>query len=82
MKSYELRDKMESWIIFVLITGFLLCCFYYFYYSFKQQPSVKKVVVQVEQVDSVENKAMYSREQVDSLIATVRSYDMRLDEKY
>ena len=82
MKSYELRDKMEAWIMFVLILGFIFCCVYYFCFSTSKMPSVSKVVVQVEQLDSLIGSEAYSKEEMDSLIAVVKNYELKLDEKY
>lgn len=82
MKSYELRDKMEAWIMFVLILGFIGCCVYYFCFSTSQMPSVSKVVIKVEQSDSLNDIRIYNQEQVDSLIAAVKDYELKLDEKY
>jgi hypothetical protein len=82
MTSYELRDKMEAWIMFVLILAFIACSGYYFYCSTTNMPSVKKVVVETAQVDSLRMESAYSREQVDSIIDVVRDYELKLDEKY
>lgn len=82
MNSYELRDKMEAWIMFVLILGFIVCSVYYFCFSTSKMPSVSKVLVQVEQSDSLDFDRMYTQEQVDSLIAVVKGYELKLDEKY
>lgn len=82
MTSYELRDKMEVWIMFILILAFIACSGYYFYCSTTNMPSVRKVVVETAQVDSIGAETAYSREQVDSIIKVVRDYDLKLDEKY
>ena len=82
MKSYELRDKMEAWIMFVLILVFIGCCGYYFYCSTTNMPSVKTVVVETAQVDSLGKDVAYSRQQMDSIINVVRDYELKLDGKY
>ena len=82
MTSYELRDKMEAWIMFVLILAFIGCSGYYFYCSTTNMPSVKKVVIETAQIDSIGSERAYSREQVDSIIEMVRDYELKLDEKY
>lgn len=82
MTSYELRDKMEAWIMFVLILAFISCSGYYFYCSTTNMPSVRKVIVETAQVDSLGVEAVYSREHVDSIIEVVRDYELKLDEKY
>lgn len=82
MTSYELRDKMEAWIMFVLILAFIGCSGYYFYRSTTNMPSVRKVVVEMAQMDSIGSETAYSREQLDSIIDVVRDYEMKLDEKY
>ena len=82
MKSYELRDKMEAWIMFVLILAFIASCGYYFYCSTTKMPSVRKVIVETAPVDSLGIGAAYSREQLDSIIDVVKDYELKLDEKY
>lgn len=82
MTSYELRDKMEAWIMFILILAFIGCSGYYFYCSTTNMPSVRKVVVETAQVDSLGMDVVYSREQVDSVIDVVKNYELKLDEKY
>lgn len=82
MTSYELRDKMEAWIMFILILVFIACSGYYFYCSTTNMPSVRKVIVETAQVDSLGMEDVYSREQVDSIIELVRDYELKLDEKY
>lgn len=82
MTSYELRDKMEAWIMFFLILAFIACSGYYFYCSTTNMPSVRKVIVETAQVDSLGMEVVYSREQVDSIIEVVRDYELKLDEKY
>lgn len=73
---------MEVWIMFILILAFIACSGYYFYCSTTNMPSVRKVVVETAQVDSIGAETAYSREQVDSIIKVVRDYDLKLDEKY
>ena len=82
MTSYELRDQMEAWIMFVLILAFIGCSCYYFYCSTTNMPSVRKVVVETAQVDSIGLETVFSCEQVDSIVGVVRDYELKLDEKY
>lgn len=82
MTSHELRDKMEAWIMFVLILALIVCSAFYFCCSTANLPSVRKVVVEISQVDSMRTNMAYSCMQMDSLIAAVKDYELKLDEKY
>lgn len=73
---------MEVWIMFILILAFIACSGYYFYCSTTNMPSVRKVVVETAQVDSIGAETACSREQVDSIIKVVKDYELKLDEKY
>ncbi len=73
---------MEAWIMCVLILAYMACSGYYFYCSTTNMPSVRKVVVETVQVDSLGKEIAYSREQMDSIINVVRDYELKLDEKY
>lgn len=73
---------MEAWIMCILILAFMACSAYYFYCSTTNMPSVRKVVVETVQADSIGLETAYSRKQVDSIIKVVRDYELKLDEKY